>query len=178
MEPIFIDFEASSIQGYPVQVAYGSCEEDLKCFLIKPLEVWEKDDYLWDFNAQDIHGFSLNYLREYGLNAVSVAKEVSNDLQGKTIYSDSKVDLNWLYYLLDDVADITGETYPAPKHELIQHLIWQEKIDPYLSVKAQMMAKEKFLSRGLEYHKADNDTLLHIWTWKALQELLKEKNSV
>jgi hypothetical protein len=33
--PIFIDFEASGINGYPIQVAYGTCEADLQCHLRK-----------------------------------------------------------------------------------------------------------------------------------------------
>jgi len=41
-KPIFIDFEASS-NGYPIQVAYGSSEEGLKCILIKPLESWNNE---------------------------------------------------------------------------------------------------------------------------------------
>ena len=31
-KPIFMDFEASAINGNPVQFAYGSSEENLKCF--------------------------------------------------------------------------------------------------------------------------------------------------
>lgn len=71
--PIFLDFEASGIQGLPIQIAYGSCEDDLQCHLIKPLSVWHEDESLWDYNAEDIHGFSKNYVNEYGVNAKTVA---------------------------------------------------------------------------------------------------------
>ena len=169
--PIFIDFEASSMQGFPIQVAYGSSEDNLKCFLIKPLPRWNNELYLWDYNAEDIHGFSKRYINEYGINAASVAQEVSNDLQGKVIYSDSKADLNWLYYLLDDVAEITGKEYSVPQHKLIQNLLFERKIDGALSAKAQGIANEKFKARGLRPHKADNDVLKHIWTWEAIQFL-------
>jgi hypothetical protein len=48
---IFINFEASAMNGFPVQVAYGMSEADLKCFLMKPLDIWNDADYMWDFNA-------------------------------------------------------------------------------------------------------------------------------
>lgn len=167
--PIFIDFEASSITGFPIQVAYGSCEADLKCFLIKPLNHWNNAIHLWDYNAEDVHGFSKRYINEYGINAATVAREVSNDLQGKTVYSDSGLDQNWLYYLLDDVAKKTGEDYPAPKFKLIQNLLYENGVDDIAIVKAQVVANEKFKARGLSAHKADNDVLKHIWTWEVVQ---------
>ena len=131
---------------------------------------------MWDFNAQEIHGFSKAYLKEYGINAATVAREVSEDLKGKTVYSDHGADQSWLFMLLDDVAEMTGETYPEPKFGLIRRLAYEHKIDPYFSMKAQMKAQNKFRERGLEPHKADNDTLMHIWTWEALQDLSKEND--
>lgn len=172
--PIFIDFEASSIQGFPVQVAYGTSESDLKCFLIKPLEIWNNATYMWDYNAQDIHGFSKNYINQYGINAETVAREVSEDLKGKTIYADNGADMNWLFMLLDDVAEFTGETYPEPSFKLIQTLLHELKVPSDTAYKASVMANEKFKARGLRPHKADNDTLKHIWTFEAIQKLTSE----
>lgn len=174
-KPIFIDFEASSINGYPIQVAYGSCEEDLKCFLIKPLTSWNNAEHLWSFDSQEIHGFSKNHINEYGINAKSVAREVSDDLNGKAIYADSKADMTWLYMLLDDVARITCEDYPKPDFKLISTLAYEQKISSSIAVKAQIKAEEKFKAYGLIAHKADADVLKHIWTWEAVQEL-KDNN--
>jgi hypothetical protein len=169
--PIFIDFEASSMQGFPIQVAYGSCEADLKCHLIKPLNHWNNAIYLWDFNAQDIHGFSKAYINDYGVNATTVAKEVSEDLKGKTIYADSGVDLFWLQYLLDDSAEVTGETYAEPRFKLINKLMYERGMDDIKAAKAMGLASERFRAKGLIAHKADNDVLRHIYTWEALMEL-------
>lgn len=169
--PIFIDFEASAINGYPIQVAYGSSESDLKSHLIKPLEQWMNDESLWDENAEAIHGFSLSYLNIYGVNALSVAKEVSRDLQGKIIYSDSKADLTWLGWLFNDCAHLSGEQYEMPKFELIQKLVFENGFSDDQCYRAQILANEKFKSRGLVAHKADADTLKHIWTWEALNAL-------
>lgn len=170
-----MDFEASSINGYPIQFAYGSSEEDLKCHLIKPLPVWDKADYMWDYNAEDIHGFSKNYLHEYGVNAATVAREICEDLKGKTVYSDHGADHNWFLMLIDDVAEMTGEEYPIPKFGLLRSLSREHRVDPYISIKAQIMAQNKFRERGLVYHKADNDTLMHIWTWEFIQELSEKE---
>ncbi|WP_028486831.1 hypothetical protein [Thiomicrorhabdus chilensis] len=172
-KPIFIDFEASAINGFPIEIAYGTSEEDLKCFLIKPLPVWNDADYLWDYNAQDMHGFSKNYINQYGINAETVARELSSDLKGKTVYADNGADLNWLLMLLDDVSEMTGETYPEPKFKLIHTLIHEQKIPNEIAYKAQIVASEKFREKGLTAHKADADTLKHIWTWEAVQELMK-----
>lgn len=174
-KPIFIDFEASSLEGFPIQVAYGSCEEGLKCFLIKPLSEWNQEEHLWSLVSQEIHGFSKNYINQYGINAQSVAIEVSNDLNGKTIYADSQADMRWLCMLLDDSARLTGIDYPKPEFKLISALVNEHKILSSTAVKAQIMAEKKFKARGLIAHKADADVLKHIWTWEALQEI-KEIN--
>lgn len=174
-KPVFIDFEASSINGFPIQVAYGTSESDLKCHLIKPLPIWNNAIYMWDYNAQDIHGFSKSYINEYGVNAETVAREVSENLKGKTIYADSGADLNWLYMLLDDVAERTGKSYPVPKFKLITKLMYEHRIPDEIGVKALKLAHEKFKSRGLVAHKADADTLKHIWTWEFIQELMQQK---
>lgn len=173
-KPIFIDFEASSIQGFPIQIAYGTSEEDLKCFLIKPLPIWNNALYMWDYNAQDMHGFSKNYINQYGINTETVVREVSEDLKGKTIYADNGADMNWLLMLLDDVAEQTGETYPEPKFKLIQTLLYELKIPSDIAYEAGVLANEKFKSKGLVAHKADNDALNHIWTWESIQELMGE----
>ncbi len=170
-KPIFIDFEASSINGFPLQVAYGSCEEDLKYFLIKPLAEWNNEEHLWSFDSQEIHGFSKRYINEYGINPESVAREVSDDLNGKVIYADSKADMAWLNMLLNDVARLTGEDYPIPEFKLISTLAYEQKIPSSIAVKAQIMAEKKFKVYGLIAHKADSDTLKHIWTWNAIQEI-------
>ena len=130
---------------------------------------------MWDYNAEDMHGFTKGYLNEYGINAATVAKEISEDLKGKTIYADNGVDMNWLLMLLDDVAELTGETYPEPGFKLISKLLYEHKVPADIAVKAQVEADKKFRSHGLVAHKADADTLKHIWTWEAIQGFMANK---
>lgn len=174
-KPIFIDFEASSINGYPIQVAYGSCEADLKCTLIRPLERWNNETWLWDYKAQALHGFSNHFINEYGINAITVARRMSEDLKGKSIYSDSAADMSWLLMLLNGVREMTGEMYHKPEFNLISKLLYEHKVPDDIAVKAQVEADRKFRSHGLVAHKADADTLKHIWTWEAIQGFLVNK---
>lgn len=169
-KPIFIDFEASSIQGFPIQVAYGTCEKNLKCLLIKPLDIWNNDTFMWDYNAEDMHGFSKEYLNQHGIDAALVARQISGELKNKTIYADNGIDLNWLFMLFDDVAEHNGESYIEPGFQLISKLYYQLGISSDLVMEAQVQANKKFRDRGLVAHQADADALKHIWTWEAIKK--------
>jgi hypothetical protein len=169
-KPIFIDFEASAMNGFPVQVAYGTSEADLKCFLVKPLKIWNDADYMWDFNAQDIHGFSKAFINTHGVDATEVARIVSEDLRGKTVNADSNADKFWLGLLLDDCAEVTGEMYAEPGFMLMQTRYFQDKISDVEVVYAKRFADAKLKERNLRPHQADNDVLRHIWLWEFLNE--------
>lgn len=75
--------------------------------------------------------------------------------------------------LFDDVANETGEVYIAPKFKMIHILMHEHEIAPIVATKAQIAANEKFQSKGLIPHKADNDVLRHIWAWEAIQKMIE-----
>ncbi len=158
------------MQGFPVQVAYGSSEDNVKTFEIKPLEVWQKDTYLWDYNAESMHGLYLDYLKQHGIDAISVAEKFSEDLKGQTVYADSNMDLNWLFMLLDDCAEITRHNYPMPAFQLISELYEALDFSDSQILKSYLLARQKFKSNGLSHHKANNDVLMHIWQWNLLRK--------
>lgn len=172
--PIFLDFEASSLRGYPVQVAYGSDESNVTCMLIKPLPVWLAEPELWDYNAEAVHGFSQAYLHQHGLDAVTVAKTLTDDLAGKVVFADSGLDSFWLSLLLSDAAALAKCEFQQPRFLLIDQLI--ASLNPLparaLVQQAQAQASALFKAKGLVPHQADNDVLKHIWAWQSLQRLI------
>ncbi|CAA6603740.1 conserved hypothetical protein [Rhodospirillaceae bacterium LM-1] len=92
---IFLDFEASSFDGYPVEVGWAVVDHETGVItteghIIRPTQGWLDDTENWNPSAQKIHGLSLQDLEEHGESVQAVAKRMETALGGHLeIYSDN-----------------------------------------------------------------------------------------
>jgi hypothetical protein len=92
---IFLDFEASSFDGYPVEVGWAVADPEsgiiaTEGHIIRPPQDWLDDTENWNPSAQKIHGLSLLDLEKHGESVKVVAERMETALGGHLeIYSDN-----------------------------------------------------------------------------------------
>lgn len=96
-----IDLEASGLHpdSYPIEIGVYDIEDpdNSFSFLIKPDPSWTH----WDYNAQDIHGLSRDYIEQDGIS-IWEACRILNERLGDCVLSDA-VDFEnmWLSQLFE-----------------------------------------------------------------------------
>lgn len=110
-----IDLEASGLHpdSYPIEVGVYDIEDPDNSFgfLIKPDQTWTH----WDYNAQDIHGLSRDYIEQDGIT-IQEACRVLNERLGDVVLSDAVAFENmWLATLFETANQtptfIVGSVY-------------------------------------------------------------------
>ena len=107
---IILDFEASGLNGYPIEIAWSSLDAGiLGCFLIKPIEAWRSAPW----SAEAIHGITKAELATNGVAPRDVAEAFKASIGDRTIYSDAPTfDGRWLQML----SEATGIRLPCVRH--------------------------------------------------------------
>lgn len=99
--PIFIDFEASSLEpdSYPIEVAWNAPDGSVESYLIRPAAGWTD----WsDYAELEIHHISGDMLSSEGRDAAWVAARMNEALAGRTVHSDApEFDERWLRRLFE-----------------------------------------------------------------------------
>lgn len=116
--PIFIDFEASSLEpdSYPIEVAWNAPDGSVESYLIRPAAGWTD----WsDYAELEIQHISGDMLSSEGRDAAWVAARMNEALAGRTVHSDApEFDERWLRRLFEagDRArdDRRARRHPAP----------------------------------------------------------------
>ena len=88
--PVFVDFEASGPDGWPIEVGWAEIVAGrvaVESHLIRPEPEW--DEAKWDEVAADVHGIALDRLRAEGEPAIVVADRVVAALHGRLLVSDA-----------------------------------------------------------------------------------------
>lgn len=154
MEPVFIDFEASSldlISSYPIEVGICLGREGVRSWLIKPAPIWRD----WSEEAQRIHGLTRERLFEEGRSVVDVALAL-NECIPEVCYSDAwTFDSFWLYRLFR-IAGIK----PRFQLESIVQLLTPSQIARWSQARRQVI-----LDSGVKTHRAGNDSCVLYQTW-------------
>ncbi len=81
----FLDFEASSLDGYPIEVAISTADGRIRSWLIRP--TWRWTD--WSTKAEALHGISREMLARDGASVRDVARDLDEALGDGVAYSDS-----------------------------------------------------------------------------------------
>lgn len=154
--PIFIDFEASSldlIESYPIEVGICMPNGETHSWLIKPHVLW-KD---WSGKAAKIHGISRDELEQSGTDCLEVANAL-NDLLGDTfVYCDAwTFDSFWLHRLFK-----TSRLKHSFQIESISALLDDTQIERWQDVHNQTIE-----AMAMERHRASNDALILHETYK------------
>lgn len=101
---IFLDFEASGIFGYPIQVGFCAVGADRAwksaARLIRNDE-WLDDFSRWDWQAEQLHQISRAELVANGEGPTTVLTWLNDELGGMVACVDSLKDLDWLRELTD-----------------------------------------------------------------------------
>ncbi|WP_198382976.1 hypothetical protein [Roseomonas sp. KE2513] len=161
---VFLDFEASSFSGWPIEVALawipggrssstGSLASE--AWLIQPEPDWDEAE--WDPLAEEVHGLSLAELRRDGCSAFGVARAVAERLRGKLVVSDAAdVDGALLVRLFEAMGG------PAPEYRLVDIASLLRQID---GDGRQRFAA--FMGAGPPPHRAEPDALRLAHAWLA-----------
>ena len=83
--PSFLDFEASSFDGQPIEVAFSTADGEIRSWLIRPAPGWTD----WSPKAEKVHGISREMLARDGAPVRVVARELNRALEGRVAYSDA-----------------------------------------------------------------------------------------
>jgi DNA polymerase III epsilon subunit-like protein len=155
--PIFIDFEASSLDllsSYPIEVGICLPSGETRSWLIKPHVLW-KD---WSEKAARIHGISKSTLQEEGKEISEVIKELNAVVSG-TVYCDAwAFDSFWMHRLFKSVNSI-----PNFKLDSITSILDSRQIDQWQDIRAGVIDESKLVR-----HRAANDALILHKTWKKI----------
>lgn len=103
--PVFYDCEASSLEGYPIEVGWAFTDSETGAVvseghLIRPPENWAVQKS-WDRAAERLHGISPSQLWVDGRPAWEIARRMNAALGGRELFSDALQDEAWLRLLFD-----------------------------------------------------------------------------
>jgi hypothetical protein len=120
LKPVFYDFEASGLDGFPIEVGWAFVDDQKRIVsdssLILPDPKWNLASN-WDEGAEQIHGISVKHLMEKGIPTSQVAQQLNQALRGLDLYSDSLFDQKWMRQLYESASiglTFTLQDKPAP----------------------------------------------------------------
>ncbi|MEQ3635686.1 hypothetical protein [Alcanivorax sp.] len=171
MYPKFIDVEASSLDGFPLQIAYGSREGEIVSHLIRPFDSWLREENRWSPQAFKLHGLSIDLLLEAGSDPHEIAFRIEDDLWGETVYSDAAdYDHTWINILFSKVSVESGTHLVMPCIREMNEILprsWSPDGRRTVRDRIRLQAEKE----GLRIHHADADVLVHVRTWQEMQKL-------
>jgi len=96
-----LDFEASSLTGWPIEAGWMREGDDApRSMLIRPEPMWSMEE--WDAKAEAVHKIHIETLRRDGVDAAAVLLELTRELKGCVVVSDAPIyDSWWLGRLVD-----------------------------------------------------------------------------
>ena len=163
--PIFLDFEASSLSGWPVEIGlawYGRIgpKERIQnlSFLIRPESGWGEAD--WDALAEEVHGIGLEELRREGRPAMDVARVVAQLVAGRTLVSDAaSFDGRLLARLFEAMPE------PAPEVQVLDMTSLLRRLSPAVATRCEAVLAEAPIP-----HRAGPDAIRLALAWRSCQE--------
>jgi hypothetical protein len=168
----FLDFEASSLsdKSYPIEVAWSASGGSIESYLISPAGIEKWTD--WDPASEKVHGISRSDLVAHGLDPRVVCDRMSDQLSGKTMYTDApRLDGAWLASLFS----ASGREKPGFELRHIDDLIVQ-MICPDLAGRTQGLIKIEILKQEARRqnprrHRAawDVEYLIKLWEMARFQ---------
>ncbi|MBK8970909.1 MAG: hypothetical protein IPM37_05900 [Hahellaceae bacterium] len=159
MEPIFIDFEASSldlISSYPIEVGIASQQGGVQSWLIRPAPLWSD----WSIEAEHLHGLTRNQLEAEGTNAVEVAHLLNQHIPAVCYCDAWSYDSFWFHRLFK-----AARVQPTFRLESITHLLNTQQMARWSEIR-----KHVIKDTGWDTHRAGNDARILLETWHQVRE--------
>ena len=147
-----IDIEASGFgrHSYPIEVGYVREDGQAWCSLIEPADEWLH----WDASAEQVHGITRASLLQHGRPVQAVARQLNEDLAGRTLYCDGWAhDYAWLNLLFEQAGLV-----PRFKLESVNNLLDEGRL-ALLDGERQ----RAFAALGIERHRASSDARALQW---------------
>jgi DNA polymerase III epsilon subunit-like protein len=144
--PCVIDIEASGFgrHSYPIEVGYVLPDGRSRCMLVKPAEGWTH----WDVDAAQVHGITQAILASRGRPVAEVARQLNEELAGRTVYCDGWAhDYSWLAALFEEAG-----LAPSFKLESVNRLLGDTELS-----QLDHARRDAIHSMGLTRHRASND---------------------
>ena len=133
--PVFFDCEASSLDGYIIEVGWAFVSPAASKivsagYLIRPAPDWKIKD-AWSRNSEKIHGISLDDLRQRGRPVEEIAEVLNRELAGRELFSDDwTYDEGWLMQVFEAART---EPFFTISHinarELVEQMAAQQNFD-------------------------------------------------
>ncbi len=159
VEPIFIDFEASSLDlicSYPIEVGVALPDGRVGSWLIRPAPTWHD----WSVEAERIHGIHRQRLDREGQEVLEVALALNETIH-EVCYCDAwTFDSFWLHRLFR-----AARIKPTFRLESIVQLLNPVQINRWSHVRRKVIR-----DMGLLTHRAGNDARILLQTWLRLGE--------
>jgi len=149
--PFIIDLEASGFGrgSYPIEVGFARPDGSVAARLIKPEPEWTH----WSADAEEVHGISRQQLESEGFTAREVAAWLNEELQGKTVYSDSwGFDSSWLALLFHEAGCLQGF-----RIDTLNKLLTEQQLASWGRIKQQVLDDLKLM----RHRAADDAFMLH-----------------
>lgn len=89
LEPVFLDYEASSLLpgSYPIEAGYSRLDlPEPISFLIRPHESWR--NCVWDPTSEAVHGIPPILLEAEGLDVTEACRRLTSATAGRLVLSD------------------------------------------------------------------------------------------
>ena len=176
-QPLFIDFEASSLNSnsYPIEVAWSLEDGSIESHLINPYAIKEWRD--WDPVAQSIHGLSKQRLWQEGKDPKWLAQRMNEVLADKVLLTNAyEFDLDWcetlfkaadeyMYFNLGDAWSVMGKQLlsdSSVENRLLDQTVSSQKLYDELTE----ISKQAWRNVEGEQHRASVDVqqLIEMWT--------------
>jgi len=164
LSPVFFDCEASSLDGYIIEIGWAFLADDgdieSAAHLVRPPWNWKIRD-AWSAKSEKLHGVSLDHLRAHGERPDDVARIMNSALARRELFSDSPYDEAWLRQLFEAAG---MEPTFTIRRTLAPALVEQTALDRGFDLArlrdAQIQAE---LNRR---HRAEEDALLWARLWR------------
>ncbi len=152
-----LDIESSGFNGYPIQI--GIVKEDgskYKTF-VQPHEEW-LTDLEWDYNAQCIHSFELDFIKGNGRDINTIAEELNEFVNKEDVFVDSHYDVMWLN-LLFEFSEV---------NRTFHIMILSDLLPEDFCIHWNAIFYKELKASGLRQHDALNDAILIQRTYKTI----------
>ena len=165
-QPVFFDCEASSLDGYIIEIGWAFVEKDGEnivsaAHLIRPAPEW-KIKYAWSAKSERLHGISLAHLREHGRPVEEIASVMNSELVDRELFSDDcKYDERWLLQVFDAAG--VDPTFTIRRTDA-RTLLEQAATDRNFDLTRLNQAREEALRN--RRHRADADALIWAELWR------------
>jgi hypothetical protein len=166
LAPVFYDFEASDVEGYPIEIGWAFLDSETdtlvsESHLIRPAGEWKIKES-WDKAAERLHRIPLAQIMREGRPVAEVAQRMNVALAGRELFSDAPEDKTWLRLLF--AAAGLEPAFVTPKTDarvLISQAATDKGIDEAFLAQAQTLATELVPQR----HRAEPDARRLAISW-------------